>query len=230
MFENTDQSLVCWHGTTNSQYTIVGSRSEGQLKAHTKRAAATQYRTLTKALVPQCLEDHAEVPEPSGRMRQIHALGGLQNHEEGPGDVTNSTILESEQLVPQTEIELDDSEDTRATRSGSEYSMPATDLIPYDHEDSCRGSTRSDVAMCDSRSSLSDSTNSLSGSEISYPRYLTSYNMASQGVGTQFERSSPISCSLESASCPTKDKVTNTSDGVTRARGRLLWSLLSISG
>ena len=219
ILKGTDQSLVCWHGTTNLKYSIVGSRSEGLLEAHTKRAAAIQDRTL---------EDYAEVPKHCGKMRQIHDLGGLPNHEDGSGDVTDSTILESEHLVPQPEIELDDSEDACATCSGSKNSRPATELIPYDHEDSCRDSTRSDVAMCDSRSSLSDSTNSLSSSEISDPKYPTGYNIASQGVGTQFERSSPLSCSLNSATCPAKDKVAN--NGVTRARGRFLWSLLNICG
>lgn len=163
-------------------------------------------------------------------MRQVHDLGGLRDHTDGPGGVTDSTVLEPRHMVSQPETEMDDSKDAWANRSDSEHSMPSLGFISHDQDDSCRASTKSDMAKCGSESSLSDSTNSLPGTEISYPRYPASYNIALQRVGTPYERNSPISCSLESLSLPTKDGAEYISDGVTRACCRRLSSLLTISG
>lgn len=163
-------------------------------------------------------------------MRQVHDLGGLRDYTDDPGDVTDSTILESGLMVSQPETEMDDSKDAWANRSDSEYSMPSLGFISHDQDDSCRASTKFGMAKCGSGSSLSDSMNSLQGSEISYPRYPASYNIALQRVGTPRERNLPISDGLESLSVPRRDEAEYISDGVTRACCRLLSSLLTISG
>lgn len=138
----------------------------------------------TKTHVPQCPEFYTEVPKPSGGIPLVHDLSGLRNHTDGPGDVADSTILEFEYKIIQSETVVADHKDAWATRSDSKHSMPCTELMSYDQEDSCCGSTKSDVAICGSESSVSDSTNSLSGSEISYRKCSTSYYIASQGLGT----------------------------------------------
>ncbi len=66
--------------------------------------------------------------------------------------------------------------------------------------------------------------------EIPFQQYPISFDVASRGVGTQFDRSSPVGCNSESVNLPTKDEAESILSGAIRARGGPLSSLLKISG
>ena len=113
------------------------------------------------------------------------------------GSECKCAIFELEDLITQYLIEVDESEVAQG-------------------KPGC-GITKSDMAMYMSGSlpvDFSNSSNSFSGSKLSSQCYPTHLDEASRGLGTQFEKSSPVSCSSESIL-----------DGVICARGRDLLSL-----
>ena len=134
-------------------------------------------------------------------------------------------LFNFEDSESQSTTEEATSEDVRIARSVSERSMPPTGFVSRDQEDHGCDNTKSDITAYGFGSLQIDSSNSLSGSESASRQDPTSFDIASQGLGTQFEESSPANGPFESVTLPTKDEAESISDGVIRARGRLLSSL-----
>ena len=151
----------------------------------------------------------------SERTDQVCDFREHKGQREGLGDATSSfvivsegskhegDILESEDLIPQSENEVEVLEVAWATRSVPKHSTPSMDLESHIRGEPYCCITESDVAIRGLRFGFSIS---LSGSGISFQRYLTSLEIASQGLGTQFERSLSTSCSPESLTLPTRDE------------------------
>ena len=83
------------------------------------------------------------------------------------------------------------------------------------------GNSKSDVAVRNPNLLHIDSSNSFSGSDVSFQRYITSFDIAAHGLVTRFGRSSPIRCSLESLTLPNVEDAEYILVGVTRAHAIL---------
>ena len=61
--------------------------------------------------------------------------------------------------------------------------MPSTALVSHSQDEHCCGNTKLDVAIRSPSLLRIDPSNSLSGSELSFQRYTTSFDIAAQGLG-----------------------------------------------
>ena len=190
----------------------------------------------------RCFKDRSNGPTASDRLDQARGLRKFRSqrgHPEGATDppviITDGSKYKRERLtfqdpLSQSVIEVESSETAWATHSVSEHSMPSSEFISYNEVEPYNDNTVSDAAVCDLGCLRFDYSNSLSTSETASQRDPTSFDVASQGLGTQFERNSPVRCSLESVTLPTKDEVDSISDGVNRVRGKPLSSFPRSSG
>ena len=235
MLEETKNSNTCRHSTADSEYIATSSRGEGQPKAHSDEPVVTQGKLSTET---RCFKDRTKGPTASDRLDQARGWRKLRSQRGRPGSATDPLIiitggskykrdrLAFQDPISQSVIEVESSEAAWATHSVSEHSMPFWEFISYNEAEPYNDNAKSDAAMCDLGSLRFDFSNPLSTSETASQRDPTSFDVVSQGLGTQFEMSSPVSCSLESVTLPTKDEAESISDGVIRGRGRPLSSLL----
>ncbi len=244
MIEDIDGSTLRQHSTANSKYVAASLRAEGQPKGRPDEPFMTRDKGSREIHERHCFEDHAMGPTAPERSDQARGFQELRSQEKLSEDVTDPVlnisgglayrhdILEFENLISGSGIEDESSEPAWATHSISEHSLAPTDFMSHHQEESNRDDTESDVAMCGLGSLRFEIANSLSGSgsEIPDQQYPISFDVASQGVGTQFDRSSPVGCNLESVNLPTKDEAESILNGAIRARGGPLSSLLKISG
>ena len=240
ILEETIKTHICTHSTADSEYEYIAasSRGEGQPTGHSNEPVVTKGKVSTETC---CLKDRANGPTASDRLDQARGLRKCRSRRGRPEGATDPLViitggskykrdrLAFQDPISQSVIEVESSEAAWATHSVSEHSMPSSEFISY-NEAEPYDNTVSDAAMCDLGSLCFDYSNPLSPSETASQRDPTSFDVASQGLGTQFERSSPVSCSLESVTLPTKDEAESISDGVIRARGRPLSSFLRSSG
>lgn len=219
------------YSTTDSQNVAASSKPEGLPKGHPNEPTVTKGRVSIETHGPQWFEENVEGPTVSERPDQGCDFREPQGQREGPGDATDPFVavsegpklerdkLESEDLISQSENEVKNLEVAWATRSVPKHSTPSTDLESHILGEPYCGITESDVSIRGLECLSFGFSNSLSGSGISFQRYPTSFEIASQGLGTQFERSPSTSCSPESLTLPTKDEAESISDGVTHAHG-----------
>ena len=224
----------CRYSTANSKQ----AAAEGPPKGHPIEPILTNGTVSTETHKSQHSKDHSEDPSASERSDQARDSHETQGPRGGPSDAVDRLgspkydcrISEPKVLIFQPELEVENLESGWAIRSVSERSMPSTELVSHSQEEPCCDNTNSDLAICGLDSWRFDSSISRSGSEISFQRYPASFDTALQGLGTQFERSLPVSCSLESLTLPTKDEARYISERFASAYGRLLSSLSRSAG
>ena len=183
-----------------------------------------------------------EDPITSGSSDRFRGFRKPRCQKEGSGNVTNPLVVffkGAEHVHPPSEdfnVLISDSESelkryvTTAACSVMEHSMLSMNLISHSQKGARYGSSKEDVATFGVESLDFGSSISPSDSEVLFRGHPTGFDIASQGLGTQFERSSPISCSPDSLTPLIKDEAGYRLAGVTRALGRLLSWLLNISG
>ena len=174
-----------------------------------------------------CSEDHLKGRTAPKRSKHVHGPFEVRSQGVSPedplglisgGSKHKRDTLESENPNPQSIIEVEIPEVSGATPSISERQSYSNEFELQLHDDLDLGNTDSCVPMRPLETMRFELSSPYLGPEYCFQRNPTSFDIASQGLGSQFEKIPPVSCS-ELVTLPTKDEAESISNGVFRARG-----------